>query len=342
MKKVVILGSTGSLGTQTLEVLRKYPKNFKIIGLACDKNETLIKAQAKNLGIRPDNVLIFSKNSKQKSQKKLLHLASLKQADIIINVLSGISGVSPTIAALKAKKILLLGNKESIVANGDEVIKLAKKSKLIPIDSEHNSIHEILKKFPNKKIKNIFLSCSGGPFWGKPEKELENITPEKAVAHPKWNMGAKISIESATLINKGFEIIEAHYLFNLPLSQIHAFINPPCLIHGIVEFEGKRKNETDSYSYTSKPDMREHIENSLLEAINKTKKRTIKKISRKDYENKIIKNPQEVSLKGISIVLEHFRKQKLKSFLSFEERIIQKFLENKIKFTEIFSKLKSK
>jgi len=337
MKKVVILGSTGSLGTQTLQVLEKYPKDFKVIALACNKNEKLIHEQAKKFSVPKENILIAEKFPKQIASKKLLKLASLKDADIIINVLSGVSGILPTKTALKAKKILLLGNKESLVANGEEVMKLAKNATLIPLDSEHNSIHEILKKFPNKKIKNIFLSCSGGPFWNKTAEELKSLTPEKALAHPKWNMGAKISIESATLINKGLEIIEAFYLFSLPLSKIYAFINPDCLIHAIVEFEGKAKNETDSYSYISEPDMREHIENALLEAINKTTKRVIKKIPKKLYEPRIIKISQEIPLKGISIVLSHFKKRKMKSFLSLEEKTIQKFLQNKIKFTELFS-----
>ncbi|MCK9186517.1 hypothetical protein M0P48_03700 [Candidatus Gracilibacteria bacterium] len=332
MKKVVILGSTGSLGTQTLDVLKKYPKDFKVIALACNQNEKLINSQAKKFNVPKENIFIAAKHS----AKNLLKIASLKDADIIVNVLSGVAGVLPTITALKAKKILLLGNKESLVADGDKVIKLAKNAKLIPLDSEHNSIHEIIKKFPNKKIKNIFLSCSGGPFWGKNEKELENLTPEKALAHPKWDMGAKISVESATLINKGLEILEAYYLFNFPLSKIHAFINPQCLIHAIVEFE------KESYAYVSKPDMREHIENAFLETINKTKKRIIKKIPRKYYENEIIKNPQTLALKGISIVLSHFKKRKMKSFLLLEEKTIQEFLKNKIKFTQILAKLSRK
>lgn len=340
MKNVVILGSTGSLGTQTLEVLKKYPKDFKVIALACNKNEKLIQSQAKKFAVPKENIFIASPRTAGPA-KNLLKLAALKDADIIVNVLSGVSGILPTTTALKAKKILLLGNKESLVAGGYEVMKLAKKSKLIPLDSEHNSIHEILKKFPNKKIKNIFLSCSGGPFWNKTAEELKNLTPKKALRHPKWNMGAKISIESATLINKGLEIIEAYYLFKLPLSKIHAFINPPCLIHGIVEFEGKSKNETESYAYTSNPDMREHIENALLEAVNKTTKRTIKKIPRKSYTNKTIKNPHTLPLKGISIILKHFKKNplSLKSFLALEEKTIQDFLQNKIKFTQIFSRL---
>ncbi len=335
MKKVVILGSTGSLGTQTLEVLEKYPKDFKVIALACNQNEKLILSQAKKFAIQQENIFIASKHP----AKNLLKLTSLKDADIVVNVLSGVSGILPTTIALKAKKILLLGNKESLVANGYEVMKLAKNATLIPLDSEHNSIHEILKKFPNKKIKNIFLSCSGGPFWDKTAGELEALTPEKALKHPKWNMGAKISIESATLINKGLEIVESYYFFKLPLSKIHAFINPDCLIHAIVEFEGENKNETDSYAYVSEPDMREHIENALLESINKTAKCVIKKIPKILYESKIIKNTNTLPLKGISIVLNNFKKRKMKSFLALEEKTIQEFLQNKLKFTEIFSRI---
>lgn len=342
MKNIVILGSTGSLGQQALEVLEKYPKDFKVIGLSANKSQKSLQKQAKKFKISPKNIVLTSHDG----AKKLNELAALPGADIIINVLSGIAGIEPTKAALKGGKIVLLGNKESLVAEGKKIMKLVRKTApkstlLIPIDSEHNAIFEILKKYPNKKIKKIILPCSGGPFLGKTEEELKHITAEQALTHPKWDMGAKISIESATLINKGLEIIEAHYLFGLPLEKIEVKIHPECQIHGIVEFVDL---SPVSIAYIAKPDMREHIENALLHTINKTPKREIRQLKPDEFHLTPLPN----HLPGIEIVLNTFKKasknpktfpSKMLDFLQKEEKAINKFLQNQIKFTEIYNHL---
>jgi len=323
MQKVVILGSTGSLGVQALEVLEKYKKYFQVIALSANTNKSLLETQAKKFKVQKKVLTSFS------NAAALSGLASLENADIVINVLSGVSGINPSLVALKAGKILILGNKESLVAEGKKMMTLAS-GRLLPLDSEHNAIFEILQKFPEKKIEKIFLPCSGGPFYQKSKKELKNISVSAALAHPRWNMGPKISIESATLINKGLEIIEAHFLFNLPFSKIAAFYHPQAQIHGAVKF----KNEKLLTAYVSNPDMREHLENTLLRAakllppprkFQKILPSSLKKISTK-------------ILKGIPLVLNFFKKypQKMKQFLSREEKNIQKFLQGKIKFLEIF------
>jgi 1-deoxy-D-xylulose-5-phosphate reductoisomerase len=327
MKKIVILGVTGTLGTQTLEILEKYPKHFEIIGLCANTNKELLQKQAKKFKIPQKNIVLASKDGKEKVNK----LAQLQEADIIINVLSGLAGINPTIAALKAKKTVLLGNKESLVAKGKEIMKLTKNN-LIPLDSEHNAIFEILKKFPNKKIKRIILPCSGGPFLNKTKKELEKVTPAQALNHPKWKMGKKVTIESATLINKGLEIIEAHYLFNLPLSKITVAIHPECQIHGIVEFTDK------NVAYLAPPDMRKHIENALCHTANlPTPPREIRSL--KPNEFTFQKPPKH--LPGIKIILKAFKKSpsNMTAFLKKEESIINQFLQGQIKFAEIFGLL---
>jgi 1-deoxy-D-xylulose-5-phosphate reductoisomerase len=323
MKKVVILGSTGSLGTQTLEVLKKYPNDFRVIGLSANLNKELLEKQAQKLKIK--NTVLVSRDGEQSLNK----LAQLQQADIIINVLSGTSGIEPTKIALSSGKTVLLGNKESLVAEGEEIMKLAASKKLIPLDSEHNAIYEILRNYPNKKIEKIILPCSGGPFFGKTKKELSNITAKQALAHPKWKMGPKITIESAALLNKGLEIIEAHYLFDLPLTKIEAHIHPECLIHGIVEFE----NDPQSVAYISKPDMREHIENALLRTINIIPNREIRPIEPNEFT---LLPPDHKTFPGIKIVTEAFNRDRTKmpQFLKKEERLITRFLQNKINFTE--------
>lgn len=329
MQNVVILGSTGSLGVQTLEVLEKYKKHFRVIGLSANTNKALLEKQAKKWKVK-NNILASASSS-----SALTTLASLKDADIIINVLSGIVGINSSLAALKAGKILLLGNKESLVAEGKKLMKLAtaRPLSLLPLDSEHNAIFEILQKFPQKKIEKIILPCSGGPFYQKTKSELKNITVADALAHPRWNMGPKISVESATLINKGLEIVEAYYLFGLPLSKISAIYHPEAQIHGAVKF----KNEKFLTAYVSNPDMREHIENALLRAAGLPQKL-------KDFQKILPSSLKKVSSKtlhGLALVLKFFKKNptKMKKFLQHEEKIIQKFLANKISFAKIFKLL---
>jgi 1-deoxy-D-xylulose-5-phosphate reductoisomerase len=338
MKKVVILGSTGSLGKQAIEVLKKYKEDFKIIALCANKNKKLLNTQAKSLKIHPKNVILASENS----QKKIENLAKLKEVDIVINVISGTLGIVPSKIALKSNKILLLGNKESLVAEGEKIMELAKKNTqtfpLIPLDSEHNAIFEILKKNPGKKIKKIIIPCSGGPFLGKTKAQLKKVTAKDALSHPKWKMGPKITIESATLINKGFEIIEAHYLFSLPLDKIETRIHPECKIHGIVEFQFPGTKKTEKIAYISKPDMREHIQNALLRAINKP---TPAKSRTKPLQESLfaLTKPDQKILNGIEIVLKHFKKnpRKMEAFLKKEESVINRFLQNEIKFLDIFT-----
>lgn len=327
MKNVVILGSTGSLGTQSIEILQKYSNDFRIIGLSANTSKDVLNSQVKNLEINPENIILMSIDGEQ----ALNDLAVLKEADIVINVLSGTAGIEPTKAALKANKTLLLGNKESLVAEGEEVMELAGEN-LIPLDSEHNAIYEILQQNPNKTIKKITLPCSGGPFFG--QKDLSNITAEQALAHPKWKMGKKVSIESATLLNKGLEIIEAHYLFNLPLEKIEARIHPECQIHGIVEFE----NEPQQIAYISDPDMREHIENALLRAINQVPQNRTRQIQQNEFT---LLPPDHETFPGIKIVTEAFAKDRtqMSQFLQKEEQLIDQFLQNKIDFMQLLQLL---
>lgn len=324
MKKIVILGSTGSLGTQTLEVLEKYKSYFKIIGLSANKNAELLKKQAKKFKVK--KTVLASKEG----FKKILSL--IPNADIVINVLSGIAGITPSIEALKQEKILLLGNKESLVAEGKKIMELAKNN-LIPIDSEHNAIYEILKSFPEEKYEKIILPCSGGPFYKKTKNELKNITANQALNHPYWEMGAKISLESAALINKGFEIIEAHYLFNISLKNIEVKIHQGCILHGAVKFKDK------TIVYLAKPDMKEPIENAVLRSINLPIPK--RKICEANLEEFTLSPLKKSPLLGISIVLNFFKKNpnKMKNFLKKEEQTLKKFLNGEISFLEIFKEL---
>lgn len=325
-KKIVVLGSTGSLGVQTLELLKKYRKYFEVVGLSANKNLKLLKKQAGKFKVK--DIILTAKDG----SKKISKLISL--GDVVVNVISGVGGIGPTEFALKAGKILLLGNKESLVADGQKTINLAKHNQIIPIDSEHNAIYEILKKYPNLKVEKIILPCSGGPFANKTQKQLMSVTANQALNHPKWKMGKKISLESATLINKGLEIIEAHYLFGLPLRKILVVLHPQCLIHGMVKFKEK------TIGYFGRNDMREHIENALAHVANLPPiKRNIHTLNSAKFKfDKISK----LKLPGIEVVLNAFRRnhRSLKKFLIKEEKVLEKFLANKISFLDIFKALK--
>lgn len=383
MQKVVILGSTGSLGMQTLEILEKHRGYFEVIGLAANTNEALLKKQAAKFKVK--NVALSSRAK----QSALTKLATLKEADIIVNVLPGIAGVTPSLTALKAGKTLLLGNKESLFVQGEKIMKLAGAMfpnpglpikhhplpRLIPLDSEHNAIFEILrkvygeaaaKKLPRPRIKKIIIPCSGGPFYGLSKELLAQVTPEQAIRHPRYKMGKKISVESATLINKGLEIIEARHLFGLPLSKITTVFHPECEIHGAVEFFHSKParifsdaktaklsrisdSSTTTYAYFSNPDMRTHIENAFVEAMVDS---TIPAAAATGFNIKVLSTHAAKALQplipgplsGMKIILNTYKKfkndpGKLKNFLLHEERTISHFLDGHIKFPEIFNKL---
>jgi 1-deoxy-D-xylulose-5-phosphate reductoisomerase len=309
-KKIIVLGSTGALGKATLKILKKHKEKFCVVGLSANKNEKLLKSQADEW--RTKNIALSGKGEE----------IEIKNADIVVNVIAGIGGIANTKEAVRQNKILLLGNKESAVAEKFSI----KKNNIIPLDSEHNAIFEIMSSTPNEKIKKIYLPCSGGPFYGR--KSLKNITIKEATTHPKWKMGKKISVESATLINKGLEIIEAHHLFNLPLNKIKVFLHPECKIHGIVEFK------KEAFAYFGPPNMEKHIENGLLRAISQKPKTTIRKI---DLSKMNLSPPQHKFLRGIEIVLKAFKKnEKMIKFLTKEEETINAFLSGKIEFSQIF------
>ncbi len=317
MKNVIILGSTGSLGIQMLKVLKKHENKFKVVGITAKTSEELLTQQGVVLGLSLENIIL---NDPQKTEK----LIEQQNVDIVINLISGIAGIAPTKATIKAGKVLILGNKESAVAGV-----LPQSPQIIPVDSEHNAIFEILKLFPEEKVKTITLPASGGPF--HKATSLKGITSEQAIKHPKWKMGPKISVESATLLNKGLEIIEAHYLFNIPVDDIKVVVHPECEIHGMVEFENG-----ETYGYFGPPNMEHHLENGLLHAIGEGRELDIRKIKDQKFQK-----PNPLLLPGISLVLEAFKKspKNMITFLEKEENAINDFLNGAIEFEEIYNRL---
>lgn len=249
-KRVAILGSTGSIGTQALDILSRYPKQYEIKALAAYKSFDLLTKQIEEYS--PDRVVLIdeekanelryrvdSKTEIDSGMEALIELAASEDIDIVLIAIVGIAGLKPTIAALKAGKTVALANKEVLVAGGEIVMSLADKTgaKILPVDSEHSAIYQCLQGCKNiNEVNKIYLTASGGPFRGYKRDELKRVAPEDALKHPNWSMGKKITIDSATLMNKGLEVIEAKWLFNLSVDQIDVVIHPQSIIHSMVEF----------------------------------------------------------------------------------------------------------
>ncbi|HZD59372.1 MAG TPA: 1-deoxy-D-xylulose-5-phosphate reductoisomerase [Anaerolineae bacterium] len=249
LKNVVILGSTGSIGKQAIDVIKRYPDRFNVIGLSTNKSIETVSAQAKEL---QPKVVIISDERKALELKQRGHssfdiatggtaleeLAAHPEAAIVLNALVGSVGLVPTLSALRAGKTVALANKESMVAGGAIVnsVREATGATVLPVDSEHNALFQCLVGENEEEISKLIITASGGPFRGRSFDQLSAVTVEEALAHPRWVMGPKITIDSATLMNKGLEVIEAHWLFNIPYEKIEVLVHPQSIIHSMVEF----------------------------------------------------------------------------------------------------------
>lgn len=268
MRKIILLGSTGSIGTQTLKIIKKFPREFKIIGLACGSNEKLFVRQVREFKPKFTLIAAREKNPREKMMKLAatprLRGAAAHEADLIVNAISGPEGFWPTLAAVRAGKKIALANKESLVMGGEILTKLARKTgaQILPIDSEASAVWQLLGDFDGAKkdIKRVILTASGGPFWRFSRAKLRKVTPAQALNHPTWKMGKKLTIDSATLVNKGFEIIEAHWLFGIPPEKIDVLIHREGLVHALVEYKDGRVVAHVS----AKPDMKEFIAHALF------------------------------------------------------------------------------
>lgn len=248
MKKVAILGSTGSIGTNTLEVIRRYPDRFKAVGLAARSSLVLLEEQIRLF--KPSVVAVYDKEAAQFLQKRglpveilagvegLVEVATMADADVVVSAIVGSSGLVPTYEAVKAGKTVALANKESLVMAGELMMETAKQTgaAIMPVDSEHSAVFQCLNGSAKDKVKRIILTASGGPFLNKGLDELKHVTVKAALNHPTWSMGKKISIDSATLMNKALEVIEARWLFDVHPDQIEVIIHPQSIVHSMVEF----------------------------------------------------------------------------------------------------------
>jgi 1-deoxy-D-xylulose-5-phosphate reductoisomerase len=245
-KNLVLLGATGSIGESTLRVIRKHSDKIKLIGISANQNVQKLLKIAKEFKVPHASLVQAPKENfsvpvgteLETGEKSLENLACMQNADIVVVAVVGSSGLLPTLAAVNSGKDVVLANKESLVVGGNLITIAAKKnqSRIIPADSEHNAIFQCLQGQPERSIESVILTASGGPFRNLPMDELLNVTVEQALKHPNWSMGKKITVDSATMANKGLELIEAKWLFDLSPNQLEVVIHPPSIIHGIVRF----------------------------------------------------------------------------------------------------------
>ncbi len=250
MKKIGILGSTGSIGTQTLEIVRAYAEDLQVTVLAAGTNVKLMEAQMREF--KPEVVVMWSEEAAStlrantadlnipvlSGMEGLLEVSVWENMDVLVTALVGMIGIRPTIAAIKAGKDIALANKETLVTAGHIIMPLAREYgvSILPVDSEHSAIFQSMQGEKREQVSKILLTASGGPFRGKKLEELKNMQVEDALKHPNWSMGRKITIDSATLVNKGLEVIEAKWLFDVSLDQIQVVVHPQSIIHSMVEY----------------------------------------------------------------------------------------------------------
>lgn len=247
-KRVCVLGSTGSIGTQTLDVARRHPEFVKIVALSANTQAELLLEQAREFSV--EHVVLANAEIAEAWRARfaeigatlhagpeaIVELCNLPEVDMVVNSLVGAAGMQASYATLVADKQLALANKESLVVGGDVLMPLSTHETLLPIDSEHGAIYQCLLGEDPAEVTRLWVTASGGPFRGKKAADLQNITVEQALSHPTWNMGRKISIDSSTLMNKGLEVIEAHHLFAMPYDKIAVVVQPQSAIHSMVEF----------------------------------------------------------------------------------------------------------
>lgn len=345
MKHITILGSTGSIGKNALDIISRHRDRFKVVALTAGKNIDLLEKQIRTFS--PEVVAVASEKATEELKKRLgkkasikifsgsegvAEVASYKNSDFVLSAIVGAAGLIPTISAIRSKKNVGLANKETLVMAGRIVIREAEKYKvkILPVDSEHSAIFQCIEGRKKSDIKRIILTASGGPFIGRNIEELREMKVSDALNHPRWRMGKKISIDSATLMNKGFEMIEAHYLFGLPTERIDILIHPQSIVHSIVEFI-----DSSCLAQLSLPDMKGPIAYALSypeRLVDVMENLNLDKIQRL-----VFKKPDYRCFPCISYAYKALEiKGTMPSVLNAANEVaVSAFLKGKIRFTEI-------
>lgn len=344
MKNISILGATGSIGTQALEVIEANPGLYKVTALTAQSNADLLVAQA--LKFKPLMVVIGDESKFQSvkaalasagikvlaGEEALCEAASLAETDLVLTAIVGSVGLKPTIAAIKAKKDIGLANKETLVVAGDLITDLAKEHgvKIIPVDSEHSAIFQCLVGEAFNTIEKIYLTASGGPFRGKERDFLANVTKVEALKHPNWVMGAKITIDSASLMNKGLEVIEAKWLFDLDVEQIDVIVHPQSIVHSLVQF-----NDGSMKAQMGLPDMKLPIHYAF--AYPERISSSFKRFSFMDYPELTFSQADRSTFRNLDLAFEALRRAGNMPCIinAANEVVVNAFLQNQIGFLEM-------
>lgn len=344
MKKIVLLGSTGSIGTQTLEVVSAYSERLSVVALAAGSNVEKMEQQIRKY--KPSYAVMWTEEAAEKLRESvkdtevkvlagmegLIEISTLPKADVVVTAIVGMIGIRPTIAAIKAGKDIALANKETLVTAGHIIMPLAKEYgvSILPVDSEHSAIFQSLNGEPKDKISNILLTASGGPFRGWTKEQMADVQVEDALKHPNWAMGRKITIDSATMVNKGLEVIEAGWLFDVSADQIKVVVQPQSIIHSMVEYV-----DGAVMAQLGVPDMKLPIQYALFYPDrlpmqdNKVDFFALKSIT--------FEEPDPEVFTGLKLAYEAFRTggSMPTVFNAANEKAVSLFLERKIRFLEI-------
>ena len=343
MKKIAILGSTGSIGTQTLDIVREQG-DIQVTAMAAGSNIKLLEQQIREF--HPKLVAVWSE-AKAKELKEnirdlevtvqagmdgLLAVSTEQEAQILVTAIVGMLGLRPTVAAIKAGKTIALANKETLVTAGHLIMPMAKEYgvPILPVDSEHSAIFQSLNGERENRIAKILLTASGGPFRGKKKAELETMQVEDALKHPNWSMGRKITIDSATLVNKGLEVMEAKWLFDVELEQIQVIVHPQSLIHSMVEYE-----DGAVIAQLGTPDMRLPIQYALYYP--NRRPLSGKRLDFYELSNLTFEKPDTETFEGLSLAMSAMRRggNMPTVFNAANEKAVALFLDKKIRFLEI-------
>ena len=343
MKKIAILGSTGSIGTQTLDIVREQG-DIQVVAMAAGSNISLLEAQMREF--RPSLVSVWDekKASELRTNTKdlgikivsgmegLLEVSVIPESEILVTAIVGMLGIRPTIAAIKAGKKIALANKETLVTAGHIIIPLAKEYKvpILPVDSEHSAIFQSLQGAGDNKISRILLTASGGPFRGRKADELKNIQVEDALKHPNWSMGRKITIDSSTLVNKGLEVMEAKWLFDVALDQIQVVVHPQSVIHSAVEYQ-----DGAVIAQLGTPDMRLPIQYALYYP--ERRNLSGRRLDLFEIADLTFEKPDTDTFRGLALAYQAMEKggNIPTVYNAANEKAVRLFLDRKISYPEI-------
>lgn len=345
-QRLAVFGSTGSIGTNTLELARRSPDQFEVVALTAGGNITLLKQQIAEF--KPRVVVVREEKAAQElaaeisgvellwGEKGLVDCAAWGDVDIACQGIMGFAALAPTLELVRRGKKIALANKETLVVAGELLQRELRSSNAlcIPVDSEHNAIHQLLVGKDIKTVESLVLTASGGPFWRKPELNWDDVTPEMAVKHPNWSMGPKISVDSATLMNKGLEVVEAHFLFGFPLEKLEVWIHPQSIVHGAIWLE-----DGTCQAQLSRPDMKASIGYAL--AYPERLAGSVKKLSLKEFSQLEFAEPDAARFPLLDLPRQALRQGQshLVTLNAANEIAVGAFLDKRLPFNKLSSVL---